>query len=83
MSTVSDRESERKIIALRKKHALSFVQNPGGGEFMVDAGASRRLHTGEPFYGVGFRCQVPLMDADEDYQIIITWLRKLGLEPPA
>lgn len=56
------------IIALRARHDLGFVHNPGGAEFT------------HPHYG---RCQIDFMDDQEDYQKLLDWLRSKGLEPEA
>jgi len=53
------------IIDLRKKHGLSFCQNPGGGEF------------NHPVHG---RCQVYLWDDKDDYKKLMAWLIEKGLE---
>jgi hypothetical protein len=53
------------ICNLRRIHKLSFFHNPGGGEFI-----------GEELYQG--RCQVPLMNAKEDYEILIDNLKKSG-----
>lgn len=52
---------ERAIVELTMKYGISFTQNPGGGEFFKQ--------------GWG-RCQVPLMDTKEDYEILSKWIKE-------
>jgi hypothetical protein len=54
-----------KILELRKRHRLSFLINPGGGEF------------GHVKHG---RCQVSMDSYEEDYRLLYQWLVVKGLE---
>ena len=53
----------RLINELRRKYALGFVFNPGGGEFNAP----------------GFRCQVSGMSAREDHETLVAALKKRGM----
>jgi hypothetical protein len=64
--------------ALVRKHGLSFTHNPGGGGFYWSSGSSTP--------SVAFadrRCQIHMGDDVEDYETVLAWLQRIGLEEGA
>jgi len=57
-------ENYKKIMVLVDKHKLGFLQNPGGGIFTSDFGD----------------CQIPFIDFEKDYEILLQWLKDKGKE---